>query len=439
MAGRFAKHNGATEVIDRGNAWKPKSGEMWRYKPDVYQPFRKPIRSPNLLTNRVEREFGKRIVDQAAKQVAKRAPLALAGPLGDLLALGLITWDLYLLLLELQNQRNPVPPSAPPPGPGGTENPANYDWSGWNVATTDFFSGSFAGFGTTTVGTVTWTPVGSPYIMDTSSFWSDTIEGEGPGYQVGFGTTLENWLSTHVAAGEAFQYKNDYDATDTAHFLEGPRNAFYGWYQRNWDGTSPEPLYIGFGAPLPMDLPLDWAEPDPNMKRNFFPDGIADPMEPTRQPKEDPKYKRGPRWRPPRPSQPKPNTRERKAKGALTTILGALDIISEAAEWVGAIYDALPDDVKKKWDQKGRGLMDNAGQYGIDGADWKLNAIWHNWHKVDIEQAIKNIIANEFQDKILGKYQQALPKNIGHVADAGSLGLNDLIDLFNRTIGLSPP
>lgn len=123
--------------------------------------------------------------------------------------------------------------------------------------------------------------------------------------------------------------------------------------------------------------------------------------------------------------------------GPLQTVLRALDIISEASEFVDALYDALPDDVRKRWDEKGRGLIDNAGQYGIDGADWKLNALWHNWHKVDIEQAIRNIIANEFQDKILGKYQQALPKNIGHVADAGSLGLNDLIDLFNRTVGLS--
>lgn len=433
MAGRFAKHNGATLTIER-EAPKTQPTELRRFKPDFYDPIRKPITSPNLLTNRAEATFGKRVVDAAAKQVARRAPLALAGPLGDLLALGLITWDLYLLLLELQNNANPVPPMAAPPG--GTSDPANYDWTGWNVATNDVFAGSFAGFGTTTVGTVTWTPVGSPYVMDTSSFWSNTIEGEGPGYQVGFGTTLENWLSTHVAAGEAFQYKNDYDAADTAHFLEGPRNAFHGWYQRNWDGTSPEPLYIGVGTPLPMDLPLDWAEPDPNMKRDMFPDG-HNMTEATPAPETDPRYKRGPRFRPPRPTRPDRNVRERKMKGPLQTVLKILDIVSEGSELVGAFYDALPKETRQKWDQKGRGLMDNAGQYGIDGADWKARALWHNWHKVDIEQAIKNVIANEFQDKILGMYQRSLPKNIGHAADAGSLGLNDLINLFNDTVGLS--
>lgn len=142
-------------------------------------------------------------------------------------------------------------------------------------------------------------------------------------------------------------------------------------------------------------------------------------------------------------------------KGPLQLILKVMDIVSESGEFVGAFYDALPKDVRQKWEAKyvnghfaevdgkwkwvidKRGLIDNAGQYGIDGADWKARALWHNWHKVDIEQAIKNVIANELQDKILGLYQRQLPNNIGHVADAGSLGLNELITLFNNTIGLT--
>lgn len=429
MVGRFTKYNGATEVIDRG-ASRPRPDELRRFKPDFYDPYRKPIRSPNLLQYKAERTFGKRIVEEAAKQVARRAPLALLGPLGDLLALGLISWDMYLLLLELQNKSNPVPPTTEPPA-GGTSNPVNYDWTGWNVATTDSWPANFAGFGVTSFGTITWTPVGGSYVADTTPTWSNSLEGEGPNYQIGIGTTLEGWLSTHVNAGESFKFQNDYDAVDTDHFLEGPRHAWHGWYQRTIGGAAGDPLYIGFGSPLPNDLPLDWTEPDPNMKREMFPDGVPEPIE-------DSRDAPPPRWKPPRPSRPKRGTREApKAQGPLQTIMKAMDIISEAAEFVDALYDALPDDVRKRWDEKGRGLMDNAGQYGIDGADWKLNALWHNWHKVDIEQAIKNIIANELQDKILGKYQQALPKNIGHVADAGSLGLNDLIDLFNRTVGLS--
>lgn len=219
--------------------------------------------------------------------------------------------------------------------------------------------------------------------------------------------------------------------------------------------VDPATTFIGHGTPLPMDLPMDWAEPDPNMKRNFFPDGMnmADQLDPSLE--TDPDGKRARRFKIPNPAPPRPRTRERKMKGSLKTILGALDIISEASEFVGALYDALPEDVRHRWEEKNagghwaevdgkwkwivptRGLLDNAGQYGIDGADWKARALWHNWHKLDIEQGIKNIIANELQDKILGMYQRSLPKNIGHVADAGSMGLNDLINLFNDTIGLS--
>lgn len=454
MAGRFAKHNGATLVIER-EAPKSKSTELRRFKPDFYNPFRKPIRSPNLLTNRANGTFGKRVVDAAAKQVARRAPLALAGPLGDLLALGLITWDLYLLLLELQNNANPVPPMAAPPG--GTSDPANYDWTGWNVATgqTNAPPQGFAGFPVVSHGGITYTPTGGPYVADTSSFWIDEVDGSSfTGYQVGIGTTLEQWLAAHPSAGEAFKYQNDYNQSPLPVPWANPNGyAWYGWYQRTVGAT--DPLYIGVGTPLPMDLPVDWAEPDPNMKRDFFPDGTNMAGQAEREPRTDPRYKRGPRYRPPRPTRPDRRTRERKVKGPLQTVLKILDIVSEGSELVGAFYDALPKETRQKWEEAyagghyakvggkwkwiidSRGLIDNAGQYGIDGADWKARALWHNWHKVDIEQAIKNVIANEFQDKILGQYQRLLPKNIGHVADAGSLGLNDLINLFNDTIGLS--
>lgn len=454
MAGRFAKHNGATLVIER-EAPKSKSTDLRRFKPDFYDPIRKPIKSPNLLQKRANGTFGKRIVDAAAKQVARRAPLALAGPLGDLLALGLITWEMYLLLLELQNNANPVHTTAA--APGGTGDPSNYDWTGWNVAVTPGTHpyGSTQGFPTLTIPGATANPVGSPYVVNQNR-WFDVLDGINPnnGYQVGIGTTLENWLSTHPNAGQGFRYQNDYD-TDLvgppAQTIQG--HAWYGWYQRISFGS--EPLYIGVGTPLPDSLPLDWAEPDPNMKRDFFPDGKNMANQAERAPQEDPSYKRGPRIRPPRPSRPDRNVRERKAKGSLQTVLKILDIVSEGSELVGAFYDALPKDTRQKWEADyagghfaevdgkwkwiidSRGLLDNAGQYGIDGADWKARALWHNWHKVDIEQAIKNVIANEFQDKILGMYQRSLPKNIGHAADAGSMGLNDLINLFNDTIGLS--
>jgi len=449
MSGRFSKKNGSTMTLDQREAWRSRPSELRRFKPDFYNPYMKPVKSPNLFQHRLEREFGKRIVDQAAKQVAKRAPLALAGPLGDMLALGLIGWDLYLLLLELMNNANPVPPFGdPPPGSGGYdladgrwthhENPAgnpptssgSYEVVEVQTSFTRYWNTDYPGF-----------PHRGLYwlVPGNSQFDPDPLPTDEEG----------------VPGVDSIQTFYEVILKDSDGLFPD-KHGYYGGEAYTWYDPAVDPTYtIGYGAPLPMDLPLDWAEPDPNMKRNFFPDGIADPTDPVRDPEEEPKYKRGPRFRPPRPTKPDRKTRERKAKGPLGQILKILDIVSEASEWVGALYDALPEETKRdwealhadghyvkidgkwKWITVKRGLLDNAGQYGIDGADWRLGALWHNWHKVDIEKALKNIIANELQDKILGMYQRSLPKNIGHVGDAGSLALNDLINLFNDTIGLS--
>lgn len=90
----------------------------------------------------------------------------------------------------------------------------------------------------------------------------------------------------------------------------------------------------------------------------------------------------------------------------LRQILRVLDKVSEAAEVVDAVFEALPCDVQKRAQKNARdkaGLLDNAGQYGIDGADWKLKAVYDNFHKVDPALAVANIIRNEIQDQIYGK------------------------------------
>lgn len=115
-----------------------------------------------------------------------------------------------------------------------------------------------------------------------------------------------------------------------------------------------------------------------------------------------------------------------------------MDYVSERAETVDALYDALPDRTKKKWGcgKVNRGLIDSAGQYGIDAADCKLQALWHNYHKIDLDKAIKNIVANEIQDKVIGGVAGKLPRNVGHAVDEGQLGINDLLDALFESVGL---
>lgn len=135
---------------------------------------------------------------------------------------------------------------------------------------------------------------------------------------------------------------------------------------------------------------------------------------------------------------PKPGTKERKTLGAMRTVLRILDAVSEAAEVVDAFYEALPKKTQKKWDCDGsRGLIDNAGQYGIDKADCKLRALWHNWHKVDIEKAVRNVVANQLQDRVIGDLSRIQPKNVGRATEEGQKLVNDLLEAIFEESGLT--
>lgn len=141
----------------------------------------------------------------------------------------------------------------------------------------------------------------------------------------------------------------------------------------------------------------------------------------------------------PRPSRPTdrtpPGRNERQQKRMtrsqklMIAVFKILDAVSEGAEVVDAAYDALPDDTRRKWKCSGsRGMVDNAGQYGIDGADCKAKALFHNWHKVDFEDFVENLIRNHIQDKIIGGMQRVMPRNLGSAVEQGEIKLNELTE-----------
>lgn len=111
-----------------------------------------------------------------------------------------------------------------------------------------------------------------------------------------------------------------------------------------------------------------------------------------------------------------------------------LDHVSEWAEVVEAIYDALPDDVKKRW-ERDRYMGDNFGQYGIGAAPWQLQALYYNWHKVDFVQAVKNVLKNQLSDAAIGGMQSKLPKNTGAAHEQGEKEFAKwLDDIFNEVL-----
>lgn len=112
---------------------------------------------------------------------------------------------------------------------------------------------------------------------------------------------------------------------------------------------------------------------------------------------------------------PRSNEKESKVRHRGTTFAVALfktlDMVSEGGDRVDAVFQALPKDVREKWERKFRKYgptggalsVDKAGQYGIDNADWKLRALWHNWSKVDAVAAATNLAKNEIEDKLYGR------------------------------------
>lgn len=265
----------------------------------------------------------------------------------------------------------------------------------------------------------------------TGFYWCDPdqycISGQGiTGFQYEGWPANEVYYGADAAPGTTFSIWFPYP-------LDGDPNSAGVWRQqhhRSW-------VKVG-SAPGPYTFPhrsIDWFEPDPsNFERNR-PSSPPVPDEPPAvQGGSDPNRGFNPR----RPAPPRAGEREIKAKGPLRTLLRVMDIISEAAEVVDAIYDALPVAVRRKWkcsDIK-RGLIDNAGQYGISAADCKARALWHNWHSVDVDRAVKNIIRNELQDKFLGYINSKLPKNIGHGVDDGMKELNSLFEDLMEELGL---
>lgn len=448
MAGRYAKNSGATmKLADRTEA-----KQLRRFVPDFYVRSRPPVPQPNFRP-RLNQTFGKRIVDQTAKGLLRRSPLAALGPLGDLLALGLITKDLYDLMMELQRQRHEYRVNGEPVMSEYIQgDPVPYDLSQWYNNGPD-------------------PDPNSPWVIP-SQPWHQLISTEGETIRFGYGgptpwgnvVPIGNWGAPDALYDPSWMTGSP-DATTNyiryrwAHcqFDDDPNTDFIRVGTNYWYVGDPVVTYTGewtygLAIPLPWDIPFDWTEPDPNMKRNMFPDGKTLDPDMAPKPETEPEMKRARRFRK-KVRLKERDVRERKGKTGLTRLLHIMDIASEGAELIDAVYESLPDDTRKHWEEMqgahwafydgkyhwvipSRGLLDSGGQYGIDGADWKARAIWHNWHKIDIDRAVKNIIRNEIQDRILGGIAGASPANVGHTTDAANKQINKWLEDLFEEVGL---
>lgn len=104
---------------------------------------------------------------------------------------------------------------------------------------------------------------------------------------------------------------------------------------------------------------------------------------------------------------PRPRVRENKnmSKAARVGIFlwRLMDTVSELSEIAGAFWEALPDDVKKRWDCGGTVQI---GQYGSDVNACMVDALWHNWHRVDANEAFLNVAKNVAEDMTIGAFHK---------------------------------
>ncbi|WP_374412999.1 hypothetical protein [Novosphingobium colocasiae] len=187
---------------------------------------------------------------------------------------------------------------------------------------------------------------------------------------------------------------------------------------------------------------LSFGSPDPNIMRDLLSPPRVESSE-DQQPQVDaaplPEWagweftstSKRPTSQPHRRQRPEAGERERKtitkSKKFVLGVFAALDTVSELSEIIDAFYDALPDRIKKRYQQKRRGPIDSFGQYGIDGADWKIRVVWYNFSKIDAERALLNLMNNAFQDQLHGLIHRGLPRNSGDAFEAAMRAIEDAL------------
>lgn len=152
-------------------------------------------------------------------------------------------------------------------------------------------------------------------------------------------------------------------------------------------------------APVPSTRPLPGAVPSPEV----IPIDAYPPTVIGHSPRA--RHRASPRPHPHVLRKPPPGTRERKVRiTAAVGVLKGLGIITEGLDVVNALYDALPDAFKVK------GKRSNQIE--------RMQALYDHWDEVVLTEAVKNLLVNHIEDKVIGGLSGAAQKSF---ADSGTL------------------
>lgn len=157
------------------------------------------------------------------------------------------------------------------------------------------------------------------------------------------------------------------------------------------------------------------------------------PYLPPRSPDRKPDTSYGDKPKPiPNPRQaPKPREREIKMKLRGPKWIYGLQKLyheyTEANDVIDAIYEALPENLRKGAEKARKKELKNAGKKQIIGPQDKLEVLYHNLDRVDLNEAFKNILKNQIEDAAVGAANQHVKKwadSNGIVLGPGGLSRN---------------
>lgn len=207
--------------------------------------------------------------------------------------------------------------------------------------------------------------------------------------------------------------------------------------------TEPVPAPNGdpYAPPFPWIVPtppgIVIPSPAVNPDGTFVPGMIDDPRKRRRErPRPDQKPEPSPLAR------PRENVKERKARSSSSWLLAAFRIaqkgmreLTEAGDAIDAVYEALP-----KWLQ--RYLKKQNGGKNLNPYQ-KAMAVWSNLDRVDLNDAVVNLVYNQIEDYVIGKGFKSVQDAANRLGIKGSYKLEqpvlEAIEwLMVNTRGLKP-
>ena len=115
------------------------------------------------------------------------------------------------------------------------------------------------------------------------------------------------------------------------------------------------------------------------------------------------------------PAPPPPGTQEHKVKisrgGVIQKIVAVAGATTEFLDAIDALWRALPKGLRTGYKlvrrKDGRQVFVKAYKPNVKQ---KIADVWNNWDKINIDQAVDNLLMNELQDQVIGRSHSALQR-----------------------------